>query len=165
MLTHWFGRQPLPLWQKAAAGLTAGGLGALVGSPADLTLIRMQADGTLPAEQRQNYKGVGDAFARCVGAAVGVRVDDWWAEGERGAKLPPPRTRVRQVLCAMQAHSSISEPSTPTLHRTVKQDGVAGLFRGAGPTVVRAMALNMGMLASNDQVSGAGWLAGWCMRE
>ena len=29
---------------------------------------------------------------------------------------------------------------------------MAGLFKGAGPTVVRAMALNMGMLASNDQV-------------
>lgn len=34
--------QNLPLWQKAACGLTAGGLGALVGTPADLTLIRMQ---------------------------------------------------------------------------------------------------------------------------
>lgn len=32
----------LPLWQKAACGLTAGGMGALVGTPADLTLIRMQ---------------------------------------------------------------------------------------------------------------------------
>jgi hypothetical protein len=32
----------LPLWQKAACGLTAGGLGALVGTPADLTLLRMQ---------------------------------------------------------------------------------------------------------------------------
>lgn len=32
----------LPLWQKAVCGLTAGGLGALVGTPADLTLIRMQ---------------------------------------------------------------------------------------------------------------------------
>ena len=37
--------------------------------------------------------------------------------------------------------------------RIVKEDGAVGLFRGAGPTVVRAMALNMGMLASNDQVS------------
>ena len=37
--------------------------------------------------------------------------------------------------------------------RIVKADGVSGLFRGAGPTVVRAMALNMGMLASNDQVT------------
>ena len=56
--------QPLPLWQKAAAGLTAGGLGALVGSPADLSLIRMQADHTLPPASRRNYKGVGDALAR-----------------------------------------------------------------------------------------------------
>ena len=36
-------------------GLAAGGLGALVGSPADLTLIRMQADTNLPVEQRRNY--------------------------------------------------------------------------------------------------------------
>ena len=37
-------------------------------------------------------------------------------------------------------------------YRIVKEEGVGGLFTGAGPTVVRAMALNMGMLASNDQV-------------
>ena len=90
--------EPLPLYQKAGAGLAAGGLGALVGSPADLSLIRMQADSTLPAAQRRNYKGVGDA-----------------------------------------------------LTRIVREEGAGGLFRGAGPTVVRAMALNMGMLASNDQ--------------
>lgn len=56
--------QNIPLWQKAACGLAAGGLGALVGTPADLTLIRMQADSTLPVEQRRNYKGVGDAMVR-----------------------------------------------------------------------------------------------------
>ena len=33
----------------------------------------------------------------------------------------------------------------------VKEEGFMGLFTGAGPTAVRAMALNMGMLASNDQ--------------
>lgn len=90
--------QPIPLWQKAACGLAAGGLGAFVGNPADLTLLRMQADTHLPADQRRNYKGVGDAFKRIV-----------------------------------------------------REEGVAGLFTGATPTVVRAMALNMGMLASNDQ--------------
>lgn len=83
---------------KAAAGLAAGGLGALVGSPADLSLVRMQADGTLPVEQRRNYKNAGDA-----------------------------------------------------LLRIMKEEGVGGLFAGAGPTVVRAMSLNMGMLASNEQ--------------
>ncbi len=50
------GAQAIPLYQKALAGLAAGGLGALVGTPADLTLIRMQADNTLPVEQRRNYK-------------------------------------------------------------------------------------------------------------
>lgn len=56
-------------------------------------------DSTLPAAERRNYKGVGDAFVRIVG-----------------------------------------------------EDGVAGLFRGAGPTIVRAMSLNMGMFAANEQV-------------
>ncbi len=79
-------------------GLTAGGLGAIIGSPADLSLIRMQADGTLPIEKRRNYAGVGAA-----------------------------------------------------LSTIVKEEGIMGLFMGAGPTAVRAMALNMGMLASNDQ--------------
>lgn len=37
------------------------------------------------------------------------------------------------------------------LIRIVREDGVSGLFRGATPTIVRAMSLNMGMLASNDQ--------------
>ena len=44
--------------------------------------------------------------------------------------------------------------------RIVKEEGPVGLFRGAGPTVVRAMALNMGMLASNDQVP-ATWNPIW----
>ena len=35
--------KPLPLYQKLLCGLTAGGIGAFVGTPADLTLIRMQS--------------------------------------------------------------------------------------------------------------------------
>ena len=90
--------KPLPLYQKALCGLTAGAIGATVGSPADLALIRMQADATLPAAQRRNYT---NAF-----------------------------------------HA---------LYRIVADEGVLALWKGAGPTVVRAMALNMGMLASYDQ--------------
>lgn len=37
------------------------------------------------------------------------------------------------------------------LYRIAAEEGVGGLFTGAGPTVVRAMSLNMGMLASNEQ--------------
>ncbi|CAL4958883.1 unnamed protein product [Urochloa decumbens] len=90
--------KPLPLVQKAFIGLTAGAIGASVGSPSDLALIRMQADSTLPAAQRRNYKNVFHA-----------------------------------------------------LYRIVTDEGVLALWKGAGPTVVRAMSLNMGMLASYDQ--------------
>ena len=57
--------QNIPLSWKAGAGLTAGGLGSLIGTPADLALIRMQADNTMPPEKRRNYKGVFDALLRC----------------------------------------------------------------------------------------------------
>ncbi|MCI05801.1 mitochondrial-like dicarboxylate/tricarboxylate transporter DTC-like, partial [Trifolium medium] len=90
--------KPLPLYQKALCGLTAGAIGATVGSPADLALIRMQADATLPLAQRRNYTN------------------------------------------AFQA-----------LYRIGADEGILSLWKGAGPTVVRAMALNMGMLASYDQ--------------
>ncbi|CAI5484884.1 unnamed protein product [Closterium sp. Yama58-4] len=90
--------KPLPLYQKAACGLTAGAIGACFGSPADLALIRMQADSVLPAAERRGYKN------------------------------------------AIHA-----------LTRIAADEGVLALWKGAGPTVVRAMALNMGMLASYDQ--------------
>jgi len=51
-------------WENCACSLTAGGLGALVGTPADLILIRMQADSTLPVEQRRNYTSVFNAMRR-----------------------------------------------------------------------------------------------------
>jgi hypothetical protein len=49
---------PLAIWQKTVAGLTAGAFGAVIGSPADITLVRMQADGKLPIAQRRNYRNV-----------------------------------------------------------------------------------------------------------
>lgn len=51
--------------------LAAGGLGSLVGTPADLILIRMQADSTLPADQRRNYTSVFNA-ARRIPAEEGI---------------------------------------------------------------------------------------------
>ncbi|XP_076634508.1 mitochondrial 2-oxoglutarate/malate carrier protein [Colletes latitarsis] len=43
---------------------TAGALGAFVGTPADVALVRMTADGRLPKDQRRNYKNVFHAFAK-----------------------------------------------------------------------------------------------------
>lgn len=90
--------KPLPLYQKALCGLTAGAIGASVGSPSDLALIRVQANSMLPIAERRNY---GNAFG--------------------------------------------------ALSTIAKEEGVLALWKGCGPTIVRAMALNMGMLASYDQ--------------
>ncbi|XP_077249878.1 mitochondrial uncoupling protein 5-like [Tasmannia lanceolata] len=54
----------IPLVRKIAAGLIAGGIGAAVGNPADVAMVRMQADGRLPPEQRRNYRSVVDAITR-----------------------------------------------------------------------------------------------------
>ncbi|KAF5456015.1 hypothetical protein F2P56_025532 [Juglans regia] len=53
-----------PLLRKISAGLIAGAVGAAVGNPADVAMVRMQADGRLPAAQRRNYASVVDAITR-----------------------------------------------------------------------------------------------------
>jgi len=92
------GQKTISFGQKCLASLFAGACGAFVGNPADLALIRMQTDKTLPKDQRRNYRNVGDAFTRIV-----------------------------------------------------REEGVTSLFKGVGPTMVRAMALNLGMLGPYDQ--------------
>lgn len=42
----------------------AGGIGSLVGTPSELALVRMTADGKLPEAERRGYKNVGDCIAR-----------------------------------------------------------------------------------------------------
>jgi len=44
------GGQNLSLAQKGGCSLVAGGVASFIGTPADLILIRMQSDGTLPVE-------------------------------------------------------------------------------------------------------------------
>ncbi|XP_038642744.1 mitochondrial 2-oxoglutarate/malate carrier protein [Scyliorhinus canicula] len=49
---------------KAGIGMTAGAIGAFVGTPAEVSLIRMTADGRLPVGQRRGYTNVFNALAR-----------------------------------------------------------------------------------------------------
>ena len=84
-------------FQKVSASLLAGSLGSFVGNPADLALVRMQADSSLPIEERRNYKGVFDAVSRIV-----------------------------------------------------SEEGVTSLWKGAVPTMTRAVSLNMAMMVSYD---------------
>ncbi|GFG31791.1 hypothetical protein Cfor_04228 [Coptotermes formosanus] len=90
--------KPPGFFVKAALGMTAGVVGAFVGTPAEVALIRMTADGRLPPAERRNYKNVFDS-----------------------------------------------------LFRIVKEEGVVTLWRGAIPTMGRAMVVNAAQLASYSQ--------------
>ena len=96
------GGAALPLALKVAAGLASGALGSIIGNPADLALVRMQADSALPLGERRGYRGMRDAVTRIV-----------------------------------------------------REEGVAALWRGSMPTVLRAMTLNAAMMATADQTKEA----------
>ncbi|KAM9390945.1 mitochondrial 2-oxoglutarate/malate carrier protein isoform 2-T2 [Salvelinus alpinus] len=55
---------PPSFLMKALIGMTAGATGAFVGTPAEVALIRMTADGRLPADQKRGYSNVFNALAR-----------------------------------------------------------------------------------------------------
>lgn len=47
--------EQLPWYKKFVFGMTAGGLGACIGNPAEVALVRMSADPRLPMADRRNY--------------------------------------------------------------------------------------------------------------
>ncbi|KAJ2102224.1 hypothetical protein GGI16_003262 [Coemansia sp. S142-1] len=54
----------LPFYRMAFAGVVAGAVGGICGTPADIVLVRLQNDGSLPVEQRRNYKNAFDGLFR-----------------------------------------------------------------------------------------------------
>lgn len=56
----------LATWKAAVCAVSAGGLGAIIANPADLALVRMQADSILPPAQQRGYSGIADALASIV---------------------------------------------------------------------------------------------------
>lgn len=77
----------------------SGVVGALIGNPCDLAMVRLQADSNRPVSERRNYRNVFDAISR-----------------------------------------------------VAREEGVATLWRGVGPTVSRAMLVTVGHLAAYDQI-------------
>ena len=47
--------QPPNFFIKVGLGITAGTIGAICGTPADVALVRMCVDNRLPESQRRNY--------------------------------------------------------------------------------------------------------------
>jgi solute carrier family 25 (mitochondrial oxoglutarate transporter), member 11 len=91
------GQQP-GFFFKSAIGVVAGGVASFVGTPTEVALIRMTADGRLPPAERRGYKNAFNA-----------------------------------------------------IYRIAKEESVLTLWRGATPTVIRAMVVNGAQLSSYAQ--------------
>lgn len=60
------------LIENMMMGAAAGAAGAVVGTPAEVALIRMTADGRLPPAERRNYSGVFNALFRMTSEEGGL---------------------------------------------------------------------------------------------
>ncbi|KAJ9671020.1 hypothetical protein PVL29_027141 [Vitis rotundifolia] len=104
--------KPLPLYQKALCGVTAGAIGETVGSPADSSLIQMQADATLP-----DFLGLGEASTAVGPSAVSVFF---------ASAFSLPFDYVKTQIQKMQPDASGKYPYTSSLDcavKTLKSEG------------------------------------------
>lgn len=56
--------RPTDFLSRLVTGASAGACAAFISCPAEVTLVRISNDSTLPLDQRRNYKSVLDAFQR-----------------------------------------------------------------------------------------------------
>eukprot|EP00924_Labyrinthula_sp_SR-Ha-C_P000966 snap_masked-scaffold_7-processed-gene-9.15-mRNA-1 protein AED:0.08 eAED:0.08 QI:0/-1/0/1/-1/1/1/0/334 len=56
--------EDIPFLQKSLSGMLSGAIAVCIGTPFDVSLVRMQNDGSKPAAERRNYKNVFDAVMR-----------------------------------------------------------------------------------------------------
>ncbi|KAF2670036.1 mitochondrial 2-oxoglutarate/malate carrier protein-like protein [Microthyrium microscopicum] len=110
--------------ERAAAGLTAGGLAAIVGNPADLALIRMQSDGLKPKAERANYKNVLDALTR-IAKAEGVTA--LWA-GAYPTVVRAMALNFGQLAFFSEAKTRLKDTGLGPRTQTLCASGVAGFF-------------------------------------
>jgi solute carrier family 25 oxoglutarate transporter 11 len=110
--------------ERAGAGLTAGGLAAVVGNPADLALIRMQSDGLKPVAQRANYTSVVDALTRI---AKNEGVTRLWA-GCYPTVVRAMALNFGQLAFFSEAKSRLKNTSLSSRSQTLTASAVAGFF-------------------------------------
>nr|XP_011454174.2 mitochondrial 2-oxoglutarate/malate carrier protein [Crassostrea gigas] len=105
--------KPPSFIRKVLIGVFAGGVGAFVGTPAELALIRMTADGRLPVEQQRGYKNVVDALRRV-----------WAEEGFMALFRGSGPTIGRAMVVNASQLSSYSQVKQFFLDKNVIKDGL-----------------------------------------
>jgi len=110
--------------ERAAAGLSAGGLAAMFGNPADLALIRMQSDGLKPIAERKNYKSVIDALTSI---AKSEGVGRLWA-GASPTVVRAMALNFGQLAFFSEAKQQLKDTSLSPRSQTLTASAVAGFF-------------------------------------
>jgi solute carrier family 25 oxoglutarate transporter 11 len=111
--------------ERALAGLSAGGLGAMIGNPAEVALIRMQSDGLKPKGQRANYRSVFDALAR-ITKNEGILA--LWS-GAYPTVIRAMSTNFGQLAVFSEAKHQLQEHTNlPVQTRTMAASAIAGVF-------------------------------------
>lgn len=110
--------------ERATAGLTAGGLAAVVGNPADLALIRMQSDGLKPVAERKNYRSVIDAL-RGISKTEGVGA--LWG-GAAPTVVRAMALNFGQLAFFSEAKQQLKDTSLSPRTQTLTASAVAGFF-------------------------------------
>src|SRR5204863_8401014 len=110
--------------ERAAAGLSAGGLAALVGNPADLALIRMQSDGLKPVAERKNYKSVIDALSSI---AKNEGIIKLWA-GSAPTVVRAMALNFGQLAFFSEAKQQLKDYNLSPQAKTLAASAIAGFF-------------------------------------
>jgi solute carrier family 25 oxoglutarate transporter 11 len=110
--------------ERSAAGLTAGGLAAVLGTPADVALIRMQSDGLRPPAERANYTSVINALSR-ITANEGVF--SLW-NGCAPTVARAMALNFGQLAFFSEAKSRLKKTSLPDSAATFSASAIAGFF-------------------------------------
>ncbi len=110
--------------ERAAAGLSAGGLAAMIGNPADLALIRMQSDGLKPLAERKNYKSVIDALSSI---AKSEGIGALWA-GAAPTVVRAMALNFGQLAFFSEAKQRLKDTNMGPRAQTLAASAVAGFF-------------------------------------
>lgn len=111
--------------QRAVASIAAGALGATIGNPTEVALLRMQSDSLLPVSGRQNYRSGAHAMVRIV-KEEGIR--SLWA-GTLPTVIRAMSTNFGQLAffseskAQLQKRTKLSQQS-----QTVVASAIAGFF-------------------------------------
>lgn len=116
--------QKIGFKERAGAGLTAGGLAAMVGNPADLALIRMQSDGLKPVAKRENYRSVIDALMRI---SKNEGITRLWA-GAYPTVVRAMALNFGQLAFFSEAKNQLKGTSLSARSQTLTASAIAGFF-------------------------------------